>query len=697
MYRNAETFLRIVYESLYAPYGTGSRFLDIDWKLLYQYAVKSKLCTVTYPTVKRISDDTNEIPKDVLKQWEEEYIVGKSRAETSLEQLRMLNSMAQERNITFCVFKGCVLGDLYPKGTYRVSNDTDVLVDAENGEKLEKLLKECGYQYCPQDSSEQVAAYELYKDGIRIDRMEVHYSVWEEFTGPKIEKLKEYGVGTLENTQEQIVCGMKVRTFQPTKHLIYQMFHIIKHVICEGMNFSPFGDITLFVNESKDDIKWDEFWEEMDALGYATFCETFFAMCHIYLKMDDSMMEHRTNPSLEQRWNLLWQFILKTTRELPQAQDALLHMLCRPYVDGMDAYEDPEKELPKKEYSEVYKYGKSKIETMHLLGLTRMETSLGNVEQKEIVFTKDIQKAKEEAKYFYSIYGITVASEIEMFELLPGERLGKTRKEADVYVHYCPVGMLDNPQLQMIKPNRVWFQGNGNSYLVQNANEIVVDKREENKTDKDVKSYVISHGLAFILHMLDAVALHGATIGKNDKALTIIGTSGSGKSTISTSLMKQGYQLVADDISVMKVTKDDIQVQIAVPQQKYCKDTALKEGYNIEDLECINEARDKYRLILKEEELYQGNRSLAGIFEIMPDKNATKVFVEQPKGLELLKLLSYNMFSQYLFSNTNGMSPKVFQAALEIAKRVPVYTIHRPQGMDTVEEITNTIISLVEN
>ena len=41
--------------------------------------------------------------------------------------------------------------------------------------------------------------------------------------------------------------------------------------------------------------------------------------------------------------------------------------------------------------------------------------------------------------------------------------------DADVYVHYCPVGMLDNPQLQMIKPDRIWFQGNGNSYLVQNG------------------------------------------------------------------------------------------------------------------------------------------------------------------------------------------------------------------------------------
>ncbi len=695
MYRSAETFLRIVYESLYAPYGTGTRFQDMDWSLLFQYAVKSKLCAVTYPTVKRISDTTGDIPKDILKLWEQEALLGRNRAETCLERLKILESLAKEKDIEFCVFKGCVLADLFPKGTYRVSNDTDLFVDRENGEKLEKLLMECGYQYCPQNSSNQVAAYELYQNSVRIDRMEVHYSIWEDFQGPKIQKLKEFGVGTMEKTQEVTACGMKVRTFLPLEHLIYQMFHIIKHVICEGMNFAPFVDITLFVNENKDKINWEEFWEKMDTLGYAVFCETFFTMCHIYLKMDDSMLENRTNPTLDQRWNLLWQFILKTTRELPQAQDTLLHMLCRPFVDGMDAYEDPEKELEKKEYAQIHKYGKSKIETMHLLGLTRMETSLKNVKQKEIVFTKDIQKAKEEAKYFYSIYGITVASEIEMFELLPGERMGKTRKDADVYVHYCPVGMLDNPQLQMIKPDRIWFQGNGNSYLVQNGNEIVVDKRIESKTDKEVKAYVISHGLSFVLHMKNKMALHGATIGKNDKALTIIGSSGSGKSTISTSLMKQGYQLIADDISVMKIEEDDVQVEIAVPQQKYCKDTALKEGYKLEDLECISEVRDKYRVLLKEEELYQGKSSLAGIFEIFLDKNATKVFVEQPQGLDLLKLLSYNMFSQYLFSNTNGMSPEVFQTALQIAQKVPVYVIHRPEGIDTVEEITDTILKLM--
>ena len=329
--------------------------------------------------------------------------------------------------------------------------------------------------------------------------------------------------------------------------------------------------------------------------------------------------------------------------------------------------------------------------------MTCQETSAGEIEEKEIIFTKDLKAAKKNAPYFYQIYGLTVASEIEMSELIPGESTGIAKEDADVYVHYCEEhGMLQNPQLQMIQSNRVWFESAHGRFLVQNGNEIVADKKELHFSDEKIKPYIISHGLAFILYMKNIVTLHGSTVGNEEGAVTIIGNSGAGKSTISTGLRKRGYKLIADDVSAIKLENGVPYVQIAVPQQKFCRDTALKEGYKLEEIECINEIRDKYRVKLSDDEMCSGPGKLKGIFEIIPDTKDNSFRVEKADGLDLLKLMSANMFSQYLFSNSSGLSADMFQTTLQIAQQIPVYRIYRPTDRDTVEQILDEIIALVK-
>ena len=75
MYRTGETLLQVVYEALYAPYGTGYDYEDMDWGLLYKMAAGSKLSTLTYHTVKRLSEKY-KIPTEVLEQWEQDLIEG---------------------------------------------------------------------------------------------------------------------------------------------------------------------------------------------------------------------------------------------------------------------------------------------------------------------------------------------------------------------------------------------------------------------------------------------------------------------------------------------------------------------------------------------------------------------------------------------------------------------------------------------
>lgn len=693
MYRTAETFLHVVYEALYAPYGTGYNYEGINWDILYQMAEGSKLEVLTYETAKRLSK-AYIIPEEILEKWNQAYQMGIRAAEECKNAFSEFAAKAKEDKVEYAVFKGFVLADLFPNPLYRISNDTDILIKKENAPEMIKFLKKLGYQKDTHDSSEQVPVY--YRE-YPAHRLELHYSLWEEFKGPKVDMLESFGITEESGFINLKAWDMELTTLGYEEHLIYQMFHIIKHILVEGMSFSALVDITLYINKYGKNIDFGCFWKKMEQLGYATFCETFFQCCIQYLKMDSGIMKRRSRPSVDMKGYLMVEFINKIMTPFDMEKEIKMYMLTRPYVDGMDAYDDPEKHLDEPQYKNVLERAKAKIKMIHALGLTCQETSTGEVEEKEIIFTEDLQKAKKNAAYFYQIYGLTVASEIEMSELIVGEISGVKKEDADVYVHHCDVqGTLENPQFQMIQSNRVWFESLHARFLVQNGNEIVIDKKDAGFPDEKVKPYVISHGLAFILYMKNIIALHGSTVGNEKGAITIIGSSGAGKSTISIGLRKRGYKLIADDVSAIKIENGVPYVQIAVPHQKFCRDTALKEGYKLEEIECINEVRDKYRVKLSKDEMHPGPGVLKGIFEIIPDTKDNAFRIEKEEGLDLLQLMSSNMFSQYLFSNTSGLSAEMFQTTLQIAQMVPVYRIYRPVDEDTVDRIIAEIVEITK-
>ena len=693
MYRTAETFLQVVYEALYAPYGTGYNYDGVAWDVLYKMAEGSKLVVLTYETVKRLAKDY-DVSEEILERWHQEYLTGIKKALECKNAFAEFAQKAKEGGISYTVFKGLVLAELFPNPLYRTSNDTDILIKKEDTAKIAKFLRKLGYQKDEHDSTGQVPVY--YREE-PAHRLELHYSLWEEFKGPKIEMLESFGITTESSFVQMKAWDIELTTLGYEEHLIYQMFHIIKHILVEGMSFSGLVDITLYINRYGKYIDYSLFWKKMDELGYAMFCETFFQCCIHYLKMDNMIMKRRSLPSVDMKGYLIVEMLHKIMAPFQVEEEVKMQMLTRPYVDGMDAYDNPEKHLQEAEYKSVLKRAEEKIKSIHMWGLTCQETSTGEIEEKEIIFTKDLKEAKKNAPYFYQIYGLTVASEIEMSELIPGEKSGIAKEDADVYVHYCEEqGTLQNPQLQMIQSNRVWFESTQARFLVQNGNEIVADKKDVQVLDEKVKPYIISHGLAFILYMKNIVTLHGSTVGNEEGAVTIIGNSGAGKSTISTGLRKRGYQLIADDVSAIKLENGVPYVQIAVPQQKFCRDTALKEGYKLEEIECINEVRDKYRVKLTDDEMCSEPGKLRGIFELIPDTKGNDLRVEKADGLELLKLMSANMFSQYLFSNSSGLSADMFHTTLQIAKKVPVYRIYRPVSKDTVELILDEITRIVK-
>ena len=70
-----------------------------------------------------------KIDDDLLSYWKTASATCQVHEFEKYMILRKLLKSAKDRGITLVVFKGCILANLYPNYTYRLSSDTDIFVE----------------------------------------------------------------------------------------------------------------------------------------------------------------------------------------------------------------------------------------------------------------------------------------------------------------------------------------------------------------------------------------------------------------------------------------------------------------------------------------------------------------------------------------------------------------------------------------
>ena len=204
------------------------------------------------------------------------------------QAIRLVNEESKKRNIKFIFFKGMVLADLYPQYTERMSCDSDIFVTDEEKDAAEQLLRDCGYEKNEHSSKKHV---QVYKNQKYDHVIELHTRLWEDYEGPRVEKLKTLKLTSADKIIEVNACGVDIYTLGFKEHLIYQLFHIIKHFSLNGVGIRYLIDITLFINRFFDEIDFKQFWKDIENLGYTCFTETFFMICVKDLKMTDKVFD----------------------------------------------------------------------------------------------------------------------------------------------------------------------------------------------------------------------------------------------------------------------------------------------------------------------------------------------------------------------------------------------------------------------
>ena len=252
--------------------GNDGFFDCADWKGILELAYKNGLAAVVLDVARQVG----VIPDDLLKQWEATRLQIYIRQAKHLHALMDLLFEMNEAKIDYAVFKGPIVAACYPNPLYRISSDSDILVDPSERVKVCGMIEKRGYSIMEHETKEQVFVYKNERTGHKI---ELHTSVFEDYKGSKIEIIRDAGIDRPEHRINVRLKEGKIRTFGVNEHLIYLMFHMIKHFILEGASIKFFTDIVLFVDKNSDNINPVFFWDVMEKCGYTKFCENFFTIC----------------------------------------------------------------------------------------------------------------------------------------------------------------------------------------------------------------------------------------------------------------------------------------------------------------------------------------------------------------------------------------------------------------------------------
>lgn len=204
--------------------------------------------------------------------------------------IRSVISLAEQKGIPFVIFKGCVLAGLYPQYIQRSSCDTDIFVYRSYRQQAIDMLVGEGYVINEEHSKEQVC---VLKYNSFPHTIELHTCLWEDYEGKRLDILEHMELTAKEKLITLETCGFQVTTLGYEEHLIYQLFHIIKHFSLEGIGVKYLADITLYVDAYGKYINFEQLWDKLEQLDYAKFAHYLFAICIEFLGMDGSILKNR--------------------------------------------------------------------------------------------------------------------------------------------------------------------------------------------------------------------------------------------------------------------------------------------------------------------------------------------------------------------------------------------------------------------
>ncbi|MDA3954034.1 MAG: hypothetical protein PF485_10320, partial [Bacteroidales bacterium] len=281
--------------------------------------------------------------------------------------------------------------------------------------------------------------------------------------------------------------------------------------------------------------------------------------------------------------------------------------------------------------------------------------------------------------FTYKAFGLIFKSAFEVPELLLSEGF----PDVELILGKTP-GHLNEITKQGVK-----YQATKNEFLlevdhiaryyVKDGNKVVVELLKD-EADKEVRLFLLGSAFGALFLQRGLLPIHGSTVKFGNSATIFTGLSGVGKSSIAAHFVNQGFQALADDISVVN---NDLKVVPGFPSLKIWNDV-------LRNLEIKNDSLMEIRPNIKKFQLPISDNYFT---EFLPLKNVVILSTKNSSGFDIEELTGIKKFNAvksntYRYRFVKGLEQQLdhFQILNRLLPKIKVYKVARPQAPLSLNE-----------
>lgn len=281
-------------------------------------------------------------------------------------------------------------------------------------------------------------------------------------------------------------------------------------------------------------------------------------------------------------------------------------------------------------------------------------------------------------------------------------------EKPDIYIRECAIPRTVSSSLVLsegaIYGNLLHFRSfeKGILLTIQNVGKIWIDDTGEVLLEpipeadvSEMRFYILGAALGLFLIRKGAFPIHGSTVANHAGCCMFCGSSGAGKSTLSAWLIDHGYRLLAEDVSLVHFSKEEIpKVWPGISHIKLWDDSALALNRNPETLPYLINNWEK-RYLTAGSSVLSESAPLSAIFLLLPE-NCSEPRIRLLSGVEKFAAIAGNIYRGESIPAL-GQIANHFDFSTRLASCVQVYALTRPQNHFALKEIHKLVENTLNN
>jgi hypothetical protein len=290
----------------------------------------------------------------------------------------------------------------------------------------------------------------------------------------------------------------------------------------------------------------------------------------------------------------------------------------------------------------------------------------------------------------YLAFGLVVASPVALPELRPSEGrsqidvkivlasgLGPTSASTTQYFE------VQEGALTIPIPDVATFQ-------IKSGKSITIWPSPE-ASESEIRLYLLGSAMGAILHQRGMLPLHASTVQIGEDCSLFMGPSGIGKSTLSAAFHRRGFQIMTDDVCVVKTGNDGRpQAVPAYPQFKLWVDSLDHLEVDHTNLSRMARRWDK-KALLPKTGFASREAPIARLYSLEVGPAESDISISPMKGVQKFEELVAQTYRPE-FMMELGMQETHFRHVAGLAERVPLFRVRRPASLDRLEELVDALI-----